>query len=325
MSIFLPSAHFPRRQWGFPQLQYRVITHVEKVDFPTYGGLPFMELNEAWIVTNQPDDARASDLWPASPETNANGRQPTGHEICIDPARTENSSILNHYARAGSLPGRILLQIRLMWTWLTWVGRINGGSALKRGFDISTSLTLLLLLSPLFLLIALLVKLEDRGPVFFAQTRVGRFGLTFKMFKIRSMCLDAEARWAALVSQNQHVEGITFKIKHDPRITKVGRWLRKFSLDELPQLYNVLIGDMSLVGPRPPLPREVQRYTLADHRRLAASPGITCFWQVSGRSEIDFSGQVKLDVDYIEQQSFWTDARILLKTVPAVLAGKGAC
>src|SRR5258708_30325496 len=145
------------------------------------------------------------------------------------------------------------------------------------------------------------------------------------MYKIRSMCLDAEARLAVLVSQNRHGEGVTFKIQNDPRITRSGRWLRKFSLDELPQLYNVLIGDMSLVGPRPPLPREVRLYTLADHRRLAAKPGITCFWQVSGRSEIDFSGQVKLDVAYIETQSLWVDVKILAKTVPAVIYGRGAC
>jgi lipopolysaccharide/colanic/teichoic acid biosynthesis glycosyltransferase len=128
-----------------------------------------------------------------------------------------------------------------------------------------------------------------------------------------------------LLAKNQHKEGVTFKLKDDPRITKVGRWLRKFSLDEFPQFYNVLIGDMSLVGPRPPVPREVLKYTPANRRRLAVKPGITCIWQVSGRAEIDFSGQVQLDVNYIESQGFWTDVKILAKTVPAVLAGKGAC
>jgi lipopolysaccharide/colanic/teichoic acid biosynthesis glycosyltransferase len=139
------------------------------------------------------------------------------------------------------------------------------------------------------------------------------------------MCLDAEERLEKLLQQNHHHEGITFKIKDDPRITRVGHWLRKFSFDELPQLYNVLIGEMSLVGPRPPLPREVAKYSQAHRRRLAIKPGITCVWQISGRSEIDFSGQVRLDVDYIENQSFWTDIGILLRTVPAVLAAKGAC
>src|SRR5215470_6164248 len=145
------------------------------------------------------------------------------------------------------------------------------------------------------------------------------------MFKIRSMCLNAEQRLAELLKQNCHAEGVTFKLKDDPRITRMGKWLRKFSLDELPQFFNVLIGNMSLVGPRPPVPREVAMYSPAHRRRLAIKPGITCVWQISGRSEIDFSGQVQLDVGYIENQSFWTDLKILALTVPAVLSGKGAC
>jgi len=145
------------------------------------------------------------------------------------------------------------------------------------------------------------------------------------MYKIRSMCLDAEQRLKELLRKNQHGEGVTFKLKEDPRITCVGKWLRKFSFDELPQFFNVLIGDMSLVGPRPPVPREVAMYSPAHRRRLAIKPGITCLWQISGRSEIDFSGQVRLDVAYIEQQSFWKDVKILARTVPAVLSGKGAC
>jgi exopolysaccharide biosynthesis polyprenyl glycosylphosphotransferase len=195
----------------------------------------------------------------------------------------------------------------------------------KRSCDVAVSLTFLVLLSPLFLLIALLVKLEDSGPVLFTQTRVGRFGREFKMFKIRSMRLDAEQRLKELLDKNSHAEGVTFKIKDDPRITRVGGWLRKFSFDELPQLYNVLVGDMSLVGPRPPLPREVVKYSPAHRRRLAIKPGITCIWQISGRSEIDFSGQVQLDVGYIENQSFWMDLKILTRTIPAVLSGRGAC
>jgi len=175
-----------------------------------------------------------------------------------------------------------------------------------------------------FLLIGILVKLEDRGSVFFAQRRVGQFGREFKMYKIRSMCLDAEQRLKEVLANNHHKDGVTFKIKNDPRITRVGRWLRKLSLDELPQLFNVLIGDMSLVGPRPPVPGEVSKYSMADRRRLAVKPGITCIWQISGRAEIDFSGQVQLDVNYIENVSFWTDMKILARTVPAVLSGKGA-
>jgi lipopolysaccharide/colanic/teichoic acid biosynthesis glycosyltransferase len=137
--------------------------------------------------------------------------------------------------------------------------------------------------------------------------------------------MGAEQRVAELLEKNKHRDGVTFKINDDPRITRVGKWLRKFSFDELPQLYNVFIGDMSLVGPRPPLPREVAKYSLADRRRLTVKPGITCIWQISGRANIDFSGQVRLDVDYIDRQNFWTDLLILTRTIPAVLSGKGAC
>jgi len=201
----------------------------------------------------------------------------------------------------------------------------HGTDVTKRALDIIVSSLCLALATPLLLLIAVLIKLEDGGPIFFSQTRIGREGREFKMFKIRSMCLGAEKRLEDLLGKNKHRESVTFKIKDDPRITRVGKWLRKFSFDELPQLYNVLIGDMSLVGPRPPLPREVAKYSPADRRRLAIKPGITCTWQISGRANIDFSGQVQLDVDYIERQNFWTDLLILTRTIPAVLSGKGAC
>jgi len=204
-----------------------------------------------------------------------------------------------------------------------WMER--GANVTKRALDIIGAGLLLLAAAPLFALIAVLIKLEDNGPIFFTQTRVGQDGREFKMFKLRSMCCDAEKRLAEVLAKNHHKDGVTFKSKSDPRITKVGKWLRKLSLDELPQLYNVFVGDMSLVGPRPPLPREVAKYTPADRRRLAVKPGITCIWQISGRAEIDFSGQVRLDVDYIEQQNLWTDLSILSKTLPAVISGKGAC
>ncbi len=208
---------------------------------------------------------------------------------------------------------------RVLW-WLT----IASVSKMKRFFDIIVSATALLCLIPVFAIIVLLIKMEDGGPILFPQTRVGRFGRLFKMYKFRSMCMNAEEKMKELMAQNQHAEGVTFKIKNDPRITKIGKWLRKFSLDELPQFFNVLKGDMSVVGPRPPVPREVAKYTLADRRRLLVTPGITCLWQIGGRSEIDFSGQVELDVQYIESQTFWGDIWILLKTVPAVLMSKGA-
>ncbi len=233
--------------------------------------------------------------------------------------------LLRRFAAAQSPLGRFWLTFQFQQQRLRAEWMAHGAELFKRAFDVAISFALLVLLAPLFTVIAVAVWVEDGGPIFFAQPRVGQFGRRFKMYKIRSMCLDAEARLQELLQKNQHKEGITFKLKDDPRITRVGRLLRKYSLDELPQLFNVLIGDMSLVGPRPPVPREVAKYSLADRRRLAVRPGITCIWQISGRSEIDFSGQVQLDVKYIETQSFWRDLRILLLTVPAVVSGKGAC
>lgn len=209
---------------------------------------------------------------------------------------------------------------RLAWNW-----EVRRDPWLKRLFDIVFGLAVLAVFAPLFLLIAALIKLEDRGPIFFMQTRVGKYGRLFRMYKFRSMCIDAEKRLEELKARNQHKEGVTFKLKDDPRITRVGKWLRKLSLDEMPQFFNVLAGEMSVVGPRPPVPREVALYTPADRRRLAVKPGITCIWQVSGRSEIDFSGQVALDVRYIESQSLLMDLKIAAQTIPAVLSGRGAC
>ena len=194
---------------------------------------------------------------------------------------------------------------------------------LKRGIDIIGSLFGLILLSPVFALTALAIKVEDRGPVFFASDRAGKWGKRFKMYKFRSMILEADQLKEDLLDQNE-TGGVIFKMKHDPRITRVGRLIRKLSIDELPQLYNVLRGDMSLVGPRPHPPKEVELYTLTDRRRLDATPGLTCFWQVSGRSDINFETQVRLDVQYIESQSLWGDLKLLLKTIPAVLTGRGA-
>ncbi len=232
--------------------------------------------------------------------------------------------LVEHFASFETRRGRWRRQCDLRMERLLWSYLINASRSSKRVLDWFLSFCALLLLGPLFLLIALLIKLEDGGPVLFPQTRVGRLGREFQMFKFRSMRPDAETRLRALLAENHHDCGVTFKIKNDPRITQVGRWLRKFSLDELPQFYNVLCGDMSLVGPRPPLPREVAQYSLADRRRLAVKPGITCIWQISGRAQIDFHGQVRLDVRYIESRSFWRDVGILLKTIPAVLRGTGA-
>lgn len=232
--------------------------------------------------------------------------------------------LLEHFASLGSRWGRRRLQFYLTCKRAIWHWTINSTYAAKRALDVIGSAAALVMLSPLLLVIAVLIKLEDRGPIMFPQVRVGRYGREFRMFKFRSMRVDAEARLKELLARNQHAKGITFKLKDDPRITSVGKWLRKFSFDELPQFYNVLRGDMSLVGPRPPVPREVALYSLADRRRLAVKPGITCIWQISGRAEIDFPGQVQLDVRYIESSSLLQDVKILLKTIPAVLSGTGA-
>jgi exopolysaccharide biosynthesis polyprenyl glycosylphosphotransferase len=211
------------------------------------------------------------------------------------------------------------------WKRISWRFIVASTQIAKRLVDILVSTVFLIVLSPLFALLALLVKLEDGGPIIFAQTRVGRWGRNFRMYKFRSMCPNAEERLREILPQNQHADGVTFKMKRDPRLTCIGRWMRRYSLDELPQFLNVLSGDMSLVGPRPPLPREVEMYSVADRRRLAVTPGLTCFWQIGGRSEIDFKRQVNLDVQYIESQSLWLDVKILVRTIPAVLSGKGAC
>lgn len=205
-----------------------------------------------------------------------------------------------------------------------WRLQCEGYCCLKRGLDISVAAAMLLMLSPLFLLVALFIRLESPGPILFHQIRVGYRGQPFKFWKFRSMYRDAEQRRLLLEHANEMQGGVLFKMKKDPRITRCGRFIRKFSIDELPQLWNVLAGDMTLVGPRPALPREVALYTMGDRERLDAKPGLTCIWQVSGRSDIPFEQQVQLDLRYICFQSLAQDLKILLQTVPAVLTGKGS-
>jgi lipopolysaccharide/colanic/teichoic acid biosynthesis glycosyltransferase len=205
-----------------------------------------------------------------------------------------------------------------------WIIIIGGAKVLKRMIDIIASTFGFIVLSPIFAFVAISIKLTDKGPILFWQTRVGQYGREFPFPKFRSMVTNAEALKDEILAMSDHEDSITFKMKKDPRVTWIGRIIRKLSIDELPQLWNVLKGDMSLVGPRPPVPREVEQYTLADRRRLDAIPGLTCIWQVSGRGDIPFDEQVKLDVQYIESQSVWFDIMLLLRTVPAVLFGKGA-
>ncbi|GET13144.1 sugar transferase [Ligilactobacillus agilis] len=193
----------------------------------------------------------------------------------------------------------------------------------KRAFDFTASLLALIPLSIVFIAIALLIKLDDYGPVFFTQTRVGRHGKEFKIYKFRSMRVDAEDLLERLLAKNQ-VDGPMFKMKDDPRISRVGKFLRKYSLDELPQLFNVLIGNMSLVGPRPPLPREVAKYTDYDKQRLYVTPGCTGLWQATERNNVGFAGMVKLDLEYIQNASWWLDLKIIFMTVKIIIVPNGA-
>ncbi|MFP4473827.1 MAG: sugar transferase [Candidatus Omnitrophota bacterium] len=195
---------------------------------------------------------------------------------------------------------------------------------LKRIMDIAVSACALLILSPVFVVIALLIKRDSPGPVFYVQKRVGYKGRVFQLYKFRSMVRDAEAKRAELEEHNEVRDGVIFKIKKDPRVTRMGRFLRKYSLDEFPQFWNVLKGDMSLVGPRPPTPEEVERYHSHQMTRLSIRPGLTCLSQVKGRSQLTFKEWVKWDLWYINNWSFALDMQILLWTVPVVIKGKGA-
>ena len=193
----------------------------------------------------------------------------------------------------------------------------------KRVMDLVICGVGLVLLSPLLALIALWVKLDSQGPVLFKQLRIGRHQKPFYCLKFRSMTVDAEARRRELEHLNE-VDGPVFKIRDDPRVTRAGKVLRKLSLDEFPQLWNVMTGEMTLVGPRPPLPVEVEKYEPWMLQRLEVTPGITCFWQASGRSNVTFEEWMRMDLDYIRQCSVLTDIKILVRTIPAVLFGKGA-
>ena len=194
----------------------------------------------------------------------------------------------------------------------------------KRLMDVVGASLGLILASPIMLVVAILIKLEDsKGPIFFSQIRNGAYPKTFKMYKFRSMYIDAEDRLQELMHLNEQ-SGPAFKIKDDPRITKVGKFIRKTSLDELPQLFNVLKGDMSLVGPRPAIPREVEQYTAYQKQRLFVKPGLTCIWQVSGRNNIEFNQWVELDIEYIKTRSLWLDLKLILLTIPALLGDENA-
>jgi exopolysaccharide biosynthesis polyprenyl glycosylphosphotransferase len=192
---------------------------------------------------------------------------------------------------------------------------------LKRCFDFVVSLVLLVVFSPLMAVVAVLIKLDSTGPVIFSQKRVGLYGRKFTLYKFRTMILGAEGIKSHFEELNE-MDGPVFKIRNDPRITRLGRFLRRASLDELPQLFNVLKGDMSVVGPRPPLPEEVEKYEVWQRRRLSMKQGLTCLWQANGRNTLDFKTWMKLDLDYIDNWSWWLDLKILLRTIPAIFRGQ---
>jgi lipopolysaccharide/colanic/teichoic acid biosynthesis glycosyltransferase len=200
----------------------------------------------------------------------------------------------------------------------------RGGPALRRAVDAVAASAGLLALAPLLVSAVVAVRLSSPGPIFYGQSRVGKDGRPLRIYKFRTMFVDADARLESLRAQNESEGDITFKIKADPRITRVGRVLRKYSIDELPQLWNVVQGSMTIFGPRPPVPSEVAKYGPRQRRRLEVTPGLTCHWQVEGRSDLSFDQQVSLDLAYIDKSTARDDVSILLKTIPAVVTGKGA-
>ncbi|HQQ67589.1 MAG TPA: sugar transferase [Candidatus Cloacimonadota bacterium] len=220
--------------------------------------------------------------------------------------------------------GKNRSKLRMQLKFSVWEWTVAFAKFVKASIDIVGSLLLLIILSPVFLITAIMIYLSDPGPIFYVADRVGLNGAYFGFIKFRSMYVNADRFKNALLEQNESAGGVIFKMKKDPRVTRVGRFIRRFSIDELPQLINVLKGDMSLVGPRPPLPQEVLQYTLEDRKRLHVKPGITCLWQIKGRSDIPFQQQVQLDMQYIRSQGIKNDIIILLKTIPAVISGKGA-
>jgi lipopolysaccharide/colanic/teichoic acid biosynthesis glycosyltransferase len=193
----------------------------------------------------------------------------------------------------------------------------------KRALDIIGATVALLVFSPLFVITSLAIAITSPGPLLYISERIGRHGVPFRFFKFRSMRMDADS-WLTDLQDVNEADGPIFKIRQDPRITTVGRWIRKLSLDELPQLFHVLSGKMSLVGPRPPIPSEVEEYGEWEFQRLLAKPGLTCIWQVSGRSDVDFATWVEMDLEYIQNWSLGLELKLLVKTMPAVWSGRGA-
>lgn len=234
--------------------------------------------------------------------------------------KSQRAKEIERLLQMGKKRSNLRMQLKIS----AWEWTVSFAKFLKSLLDVIISLVMLLILSPILAITAILIYLNDPGPIFYVANRVGLNGAYFGFIKFRSMYVDADKMKDQLLERNESKGGVIFKMKNDPRVTPIGRFIRRFSIDELPQLINVLKGDMSLVGPRPPLPREVMEYTLEDRKRLHVKPGITCLWQIKGRSEIPFQEQVQLDLEYIRSQGLKNDLIILLKTIPAVLSGRGA-
>lgn len=226
-------------------------------------------------------------------------------------------ALLGASSRRGAIARRAKMRLKLVASEL--------GPKVRRAFDVVLSAMALAALTPLFIAVAIAIKIQDRGPILFKQERIGRGGKRFMLFKFRTMVHGADAMKTALAAANpEAMSGVRFKLTLDPRVTRVGRILRRFSIDEMPQIYNVLRGDMTLVGPRPPVWREVEHYSPKALRRLEVTPGLTCLWQIGGRSDLTFEQQVDLDLEYIDKVQPSEEVAIVVKTIPAVLSGKGA-
>jgi lipopolysaccharide/colanic/teichoic acid biosynthesis glycosyltransferase len=294
-------------------------------------------LRESWWCGDQPKATRGPVLtYEREPNSSPalsistllmNSYSPSNKDDRQTSNQDHDPKLIEYWGNAATTSGNLRIRLRRRIKLGLWRAVVGGSLALKRIIDLLVGGCALALLSPLFLITAILIKLDDRGPIFFKQTRVGLKGCTFCMWKFRSMTVNADSLRDKLSRQNQMPDDLfrLLKMKDDPRMTKIGKWIRKFSIDELPQLVNVIRGEMSLVGPRAAVPREVTEYKLEELQRLNLKPGLTCLWQVGGRSNIDFAGQVRLDVQYIRSESRWLDLILLLKTIPAVLLGTGAC
>ena len=250
--------------------------------------------------------------------TNRDSAQPVAVFSNLDPRTAKMLDIFlqDEFNSTGSIQ-------RMRLNLMSWVIRAKLLQSSKRIFDLVIASLSLLLFSPVMAITAVLIRLDSPGPVIYKQVRVGKWGRRFNCFKFRSMYIDADARKAELMAQNEADE-IVFKIRRDPRVTRLGRVIRKLSIDELPQIFNVLRGDMSVVGPRPPVPYEVERYKYEYFHRLDAIPGITGLQQISGRSDVEFKRWIELDLQYIQEQSLAKDIQILLLTIPTVISGRGA-